>query len=159
MLKEIDIAIKQSNQSHPFKADAGASHNHEEGLESGESDIENLAIQRKSQIQSTFHVIFHELSDQLFALHFYLTLCRELAKLSGNVEQKLGKQLEEALLNISTNEIEVFLFYESEAALAIVKENLGESGQTSTVDWYLRKLGLKIKKNSHFQHYMQQKET
>jgi hypothetical protein len=51
MLKEIDLAIKASKESQPFKADIGASSNHDEGLESGDSDTENIAIQRKAQIQ------------------------------------------------------------------------------------------------------------
>jgi hypothetical protein len=50
-----------------------------------------------------------------------------MAKFSGTAESKFGKQLEEALLNISSNQIEVFLYYESEAALAIVKDNTGDS--------------------------------
>lgn len=125
MLKEIDQAIKSSRDNSPFKADVGASNNHEED---SESDIENMAIHRRSQIISAFTVVFNCLSDPLYALHFYLTLCRELAKVSGVVDAKLNKVLQDTLLNISSGHIEVFLYYESEAALSIVKENTGEGG-------------------------------
>ena len=90
MLKEIDQAIKASRENQPFKADVGASNNHGED---SESDIENTAIQRRAQILSAFTIVFNQLSDPLYALHFYLTLCRELAKVSGVVDPKLIKVL------------------------------------------------------------------
>ena len=72
--------------------------------------------------------MFNQLSDPLYALHFYLTLCRELAKVSGTVDPKLNKVLQETLLNISSSHIEIFLYYESDAAISIVNANTSEGG-------------------------------
>ena len=55
MLKEIEQAIKSSRDNSPFKADVGASNNHNDD---SDSDIENTAIQRRAQILSAFTVVF-----------------------------------------------------------------------------------------------------
>jgi hypothetical protein len=72
----------------------------------------------------------------------------------GFVDQKLVKILDEAYNNISAMDIEMFLFYESESALQLVKEHVeSRSPSNNLVDKSLRKLALKVSKNTHYKFY------
>ena len=60
-------------------------------------------------------------SQPAFALHFFLSFGKQLARQGDASEQSLDV-LRRALKNISQDDVEVFLFYETEMSLQIVRD-------------------------------------
>jgi hypothetical protein len=111
MLRELEIAKKQHVS--PFKpADAGAS---------ALSDPEDLFFdERRAQIESMFLDLYAHMSQPLYALYFYQTFCKEIAK-RPTKDPKWAKVLDNCLNEISSNDIELFLYYSLDTAQSLVK--------------------------------------
>jgi len=59
------------------------------------------------------------------------------------------------LANVSALDIEIFLWNDAEVAVQIVAEHVDSRNlSTDIVDKYLRKLALKVSKNSHYKYYV-----
>ena len=61
-------------------------------------------------------------SDKVFALHFFLKFSKELAKKGDGADEQSLDLLRKALKHVSKDDLEVFLFYESELAVQIVTD-------------------------------------
>ena len=104
-----------------------------------------------------FTKVHDELASQpAFALHFFLSFSKQLAKQGDASEQSLDT-LRRALKSISQDDVEVFLFYETERSLQIVRDLIEPQGGSKIdgVDKETRNFAMKIKNCPHYRLYSQ----
>ena len=81
-------------------------------------DLDQFLYDKRSKLEHFFSKVHDELSTQgIFALHFFLKFSKHLARKGDGADEQSLDLLRKAFKNISKDDIEVFLFYETEIAL------------------------------------------
>ena len=122
-----------------------------------EFDADQFLFDKKSAIEHFFSKVHEQLaSTPSFALHFFLSLSKLLAKEGDASEQSLDI-LRKALQNISHSDIEVFIFYETEMALQIVRDLYEPAAgrKLDGVDRETHNFAVKIRNCPHYRIYSQ----
>ena len=86
-------------------------------------DLDQFLFDKRSKLEHFFGKVHEELSSQsIFSLHFFLKFSKHLARREAD-EHSLDL-LRRAFKQITKDDIEVFLFYETDLAVQIVTDLL-----------------------------------
>ena len=114
-------------------------------------DLDQFLFDKRSKLEHFFGKVHEELSSQsIFALHFFLKFSKQLAKHSAGADEHSLDLLRRAFKHITKDEIEVFLFYETDLAVQIVTDLLDTNPtkkpqRLNPIDRELKNLATKIK--------------
>jgi len=112
-------------------------------------DLDQFLYDKKSNLDHFFRKVHDELSSQsIFSLHFFLKYSKHLAKKGAGADEQSLELLRNALNHVSADDIEEFLFYETEVAVQIVNDLVDSDVQRSKlnkIDREMKNLAQKIK--------------
>ena len=91
--------------------------------EGSELDLDQFFYDKRSKLQHFFDKVLEELSGhEIFALHFFLKYSKKLAKKGDGANEQSLDLMRRAMKNVSTDDIQEFLFYETDVAVQIVND-------------------------------------
>lgn len=129
-----------------------------ENQESLESfDPQEFLHEKKQSLDHFFFNVYEQLSKAPYSMMFYLSLTKFVVKQGSLQDQYVFELMRRTLKNISEDEIDLFLYYDTEAAISIVqdlieKQQVGIS-QLSKIDNEVKNLANRIKKSPNFNLY------
>jgi hypothetical protein len=93
------------------------------GLNDSQSsfDPQEFIFQKKQSLDHFFTTVYEQLSQAPYSLQFYLSLPKFMVR-QDNSQDFYFELLRKTLKNISDDEIDLFLYYGTEAAISIVSD-------------------------------------
>ena len=86
-------------------------------------DLDQFLFDKKSKLEHFFSKVHAELASQpIFALHFFLKFSKHIARKGDGADEQQIDLLRRALKIVSKEDIEVFLYHETDLAVQIVND-------------------------------------
>ena len=113
-------------------------------------DLDQFLFDKRSKLEHFFNKVHEEMSSQsVFALHFFLKFSKHLAQHGNSADEQSLELLRRAFKHITKDDIEVFLFYETDIAVRMVNELVenqsGSPKRLNAREREMKNLALKIK--------------
>ena len=121
-------------------------------------DPQEFLFEKKQSLDHFFFNVYDQFSKPPYSLQFYLSLPKFMVR-QDSLEDFYFELMRKTLKNISEDEIEVFLFYDTEAALSIVTDLIDKNTQVQAqqkvnkIDKEIKNLAVRIKKSQHYTLY------
>lgn len=95
-----------------------------------ELDLDQFLFDKRSKLDHFFGKVHDELASQgIFALNFFLKFSKKLAKKGNGADEHSVELLRKAMSYVSDNDVEEFLFFETEIAVQMVNDLVDKNQQ------------------------------